>query len=98
MKRLLFIFVVLIGLVSCSESTNKTETKKITFSTGYIYKIALTDGKFQDFVIHYKDVKTQKMGKFRTQEILWNVGDTVDVLLEEKFNPHGSTKRPIKLR
>lgn len=100
-KKLLTMLTILVGFLSCEEPTDKKEpfSEVLTSTKGCISKLGLTDGRFQDFVVYYEDLKTKKEGKFKTKEISWCIGDTVTVIIEEYTTPHGvKIRKAIELK
>lgn len=78
MKKLLFI-VAFATLLSCEVPGNHQHFNPIV--TGVVRKIALTGGKYQDFVITIEDTNGVSY-ETETEEITYSVGDTVTLEIQ----------------
>jgi len=80
------LILILLAFSSCEENLKpigNTEIKivvtKLELSDGKYDNSIYDNGKFQRFLVHYKEVSTDSVGYYLTKEIEFNIGDTITI-------------------
>ena len=81
MKDILIIAALAFAFESCSPNANANAEERRPRIAGVVQSIRLSSGKHQSFIISIKDLKGAE-SEFSTMEISYNVGDTIDVVLQ----------------